>query len=324
MKMNMQSRNLPLNVFLLILFSFSVLIGCGDGMVKNKVPAENKSLSEQPDSLAGAEPVSLTSSLIIQDEKDLKGYWVGMFEPDTSIDGVYTGEVRAWDYSNKINISIDEINGSNVKGHSVVAGNDRPFTGTFEKAGAAFNFFVKEPGDDKYDGQFSFRIDKGDSTLTGIWIAYGKIRIPQRKYELVKKNFRYDPNVKLEAGRYIDWKKSKKVTDEIDGEPVYDNSYFTTTDEVNKYNASADLLTKDQVANMKKADLFIIRNTIYARHGYSYKDQQLRAYFDMQPWYIPVSTNVKSQFTDLEKKNIALLLRYEKNAKEYYDVFGRG
>ena len=47
-------------------------------------------------------------------------------------------------------------------------------------------------------------------------------------------------------------------------------------------------------------------------------------FFDAQEWYIPVFVDIKSDFTEIEKQNIELLLRYEKNAKEYYDYFGRG
>ena len=84
------------------------------------------------------------------------------------------------------------------------------------------------------------------------------------------------------------------------------------------------MLTKSDVENLKKGDIVIIRNTIYARHGYSFKNQPLRVFFDAQDWYIPVHTDVKSELTDIEKDNIKLLLRYERNAKEYYDYFGRG
>lgn len=91
-----------------------------------------------------------------------------------------------------------------------------------------------------------------------------------------------------------------------------------------KYNASTQELTIAEVSNLKKGDLFILRNAIYARHGYSFKNPQLRAYFDAQTWYIPASTDVKDLLTETEKQNISLLLRYERNAKEYYDVFGRG
>jgi len=126
----------------------------------------------------------------------------------------------------------------------------------------------------------------------------------------------------MQVGMYLDWNKKKKVTYEVGDS--YDISYFTTSGDVNKYNASTDSLTAPQVANMKKADLFILRNAIYARHGYSFKNQSLRAYFDLQPWYIPISNDIKNELTPTEKKNIELLLRYEKNAKEYYDGFGRG
>ena len=75
---------------------------------------------------------------------------------------------------------------------------------------------------------------------------------------------------------------------------------------------------------MKKGDLKIIRNTIYARHGYSFKNMPLRVFFDAQSWYIPMQIDIKSNLTRVEKENIKLLLRYEKNAVEYYDYFGRG
>jgi len=130
----------------------------------------------------------------------------------------------------------------------------------------------------------------------------------------------------MQHGRYVDWtkKKTKYIKDpELDYDG-YDTSYFATSNDVYKYNASATLLTRNEVANMKKADIFILRNAIYARHGYSFKNQQLRAFFDKQSWYIPVSADVKNEFTEIEKKNIELLLRFEKNAKEYYDEFGRG
>ncbi len=96
-----------------------------------------------------------------------------------------------------------------------------------------------------------------------------------------------------------------------------------TSADVYKYNPSTTALTKEQVSNLKKADIFILRNSIYARHGYSFKKQPLRVFFDEQDWYIPISNDVKSELTPLEKQNITLLMRYEKNAKEYYDVFGR-
>lgn len=297
--------------------------GCGDRMIKNKT-ANTQTELDTSNVEAAALPAKTNTNTLVQTTDDLYGYWVGKFEPDSSVEHLYTGEYNVWDYSNKINISIDEINGDKVKGHSVVAGNDRPFEGTMNQEGSSFHFRLKEPGDDRYDGAFDFVIGQGDSLLVGSWKANKKIRIPVRKYSLTKKIFKYNPDLQMKLEPYVDWNKKKKIASDIDGETVYDPTYFSTTADVLKYNASKTLLTREEVANLKKADLFILRNAIYARHGYSFKNQQLRAYFDKQDWYIPISTNVKNQFTELEKKNIALLLRYEKNAKEYYDVFGRG
>jgi hypothetical protein len=91
-----------------------------------------------------------------------------------------------------------------------------------------------------------------------------------------------------------------------------------------KYNASADELKKEQVENMYKGDLEILRNAIYARHGYSFKGKRMRFIFDTYVnWYIPLYTDIRNELTELEKKNIDLLKRYEEHAQNYYDVFGR-
>lgn len=268
------------------------------------------------------------ANFIINKEEDLVGFWIGMFEPlnnGEDRDGVSAGEYY-WDYSNKINISIDKIENGKVTGHSVVAGNNRPFSGKVKLENGVYVFNVNEPGDDKYDGAFEFKVKKADTALQGSWFAFKEVKIPARTYTLQKRLFQYDPRLQPDYGRYVDWTqkvKSENVhEDEADND--YDASFFTTTEDIDKYNASVSKLTVKQVSNMKKGDLFILRNTIYARHGYSFKKQQLRAYFDLQSWYIPVTTDVKDYLTEIEKENIALLLRYEKNAKEYYDVFGRG
>ncbi|HVW95665.1 MAG TPA: YARHG domain-containing protein [Mucilaginibacter sp.] len=304
------------------LLVFICLQSCGDGLIKNQ---HADTLEKMTDSNSKASTLSSRQDTNVNGEKKIIGYWVGTFKPDTSMEGISTGEYTAWDFSNKINISIDSLYEDRVIGHSVVAGNARPFKGRFKKDGSLFEFDVREPGDDKYDGEFKFYIFKGDTILNGTWKAYQKIRVPARRYTLYKRFFKYDPSLRLSGIRYVDWtkKKSKYVKDDELGN-YYDETFFSTTIDVYKFNASSDLLTKEQVSNMKKADIFILRNSIYARHGYSFKNQQLRAFFDRQPWYIPVSTDVKKELTGIEKANIELLLRFEQNAKEYYDEFGRG
>ena len=259
------------------------------------------------------------------------GFWVGYFEKDIKYGykkNIYADEGFDWNRENKINISIDSIKDTIVVGHSVVAGNNRPFKGKVSvKDGVSF-FKVQEPGDHKYDGEFTFTIE--DFTLNGTWEAFNNIDINKRKYNLSPKTFEYNPDVSLErAQAYVEWsnyKEQKSISEYEEGvfEEWISKEFATASGECFVINASNTLLVKSQVENLKKGDLKIIRNTIYARHGYSFKNRHLRVFFDAQSWYIPVFTNIKEELTEIEKQNIKLLLLYEKNAEEYYDYFGRG
>jgi len=271
----------------------------------------------------------------IQKPTPLLGFWVGYFKKDEKDTNTYSkktiivDDAYVWQRENKINISIDEIKDSIVIGHSVVAGNDRPFKGTVKKENDdQYAFKVKEPGDHRYDGEFAFTISKGQ--LIGKWTAYKEIDIKKRKYMLERRKFAYDPTINLERSKeYVDWNKviatkERVEIEENEFEEWISREFATATNLIYKINASNTVLTKSEVENLKKGDLTIIRNTIYARHGYSFKNRPLRVFFDAQSWYIPVHTNIKKDFTELEKDNIQLLLKYEKNAAEYYDRFGRG
>ncbi|TXF90315.1 YARHG domain-containing protein [Neolewinella aurantiaca] len=260
---------------------------------------------------------------------ELEGFWVGDFEnADEEGKSLYVDEGFYWNRTNKINISLDQIAEGKVTGHSVVAGNDRPFGGTYTAAsGGGYTFTVREPGDDRYDGTFSFTVK--DDLLSGTWEAYKDIDISKRTYTLEKKAFTYNPDVMLEYNTaFVDWTKSVEKTSTYDmGDEVEEwvtTQFATATDLIYELNASNELLNKSEVENLKRGDLTIIRNTIYARHGYSFKNRPLRLFFDKQEWYIPVHADIRADFTEIEKQNIKLLLKYEKNAAEYYDSFGRG
>lgn len=256
----------------------------------------------------------------------LLGFWVGYFEADheSKDKSIYVDDGYAWNRDNKINISIDQISDSIVLGHSVVAGNDRPFKGVIREN----TIIVREPGDNKYDGEFVFRFE--NNQIIGNWIAYKNIEIKKRKYTLEHKEYKYDRDVMLQRIKhFVNWEEFKehKETVEYDVnefETWIQKEFSTATDQIYTLNASNILLKKEDVQNLKKGDLKIIRNTIYARHGYSFKNRPLRVFFDAQDWYIPVHADIKAEFTEIEKKNIELLLRFEKNAAEYYDSFGRG
>jgi hypothetical protein len=261
------------------------------------------------------------------DEKTTQGYTaqINPAKPDSPVLGTYTGgfeasafnENRDYVYENRITISIDSISDVVLIGHSVVAGNNRPFKGNYKMEGKLFKVEAVEPGDDRYDGKFSFTIDPDQNTVSGIWKANdNKLDVIERKYTLAKKQFKYDASLNLPED--VQWsalyEKKPKFPDKIE----------SLTEDVTKFNASTTELTKKDVQNLYKGDLEIIRNAIYARHGYSFKNRRLRFIFDQfVPWYMPVNTDIRSNLTELEKKNIELIKRYEDHAAKYYDVYGR-
>ncbi|WP_035647928.1 YARHG domain-containing protein [Flavobacterium sp. ASV13] len=274
-----------------------------------------------------------TADNLVTDEirTDLYGSWIGRFivaERDT------TRPVTEM-YSNKINILIKKITSTEVTGQSIVAGNIRPLKGFMKRTGNTFYFTLKEPGDDKNDGVFTFEIQK-DTLLTGTWTAYNsKKEVTKRKFELLKKEFKYDPNAMLSEDIYMDFqnpkepeqKEEKIKKDTINEDEEYDDSdsplYRGASDVVYTINSSTTKLKESQLKNLKKLDLEILRNTIFARHGLSFKTKTVRQFFNDEEWYIPVSTNVNDQLTALEKENIALLKRFEKYATDSYESFGR-
>lgn len=69
-------------------------------------------------------------------------------------------------------------------------------------------------------------------------------------------------------------------------------------------------LTDADINGMPKSELRILRNTIYARHGYIFKSADLREYFSKFGWYVP-SVSVVDDLSDIEQHNVALIQRHE-------------
>lgn len=188
---------------------------------------------------------------------------------------------------NKITLLITKASGDSVAGRTIVGGNDRPFNGTFKLENGVYTVSAKEPGDHKDDGVFSFTIAKANlNQVAGSWKPNDTKR-PEKTYTLDRKKFEYRTDV---------------------------GSWPET---------SQRLLKASEVENMMKEDLEYMRNEIFARHGYCFNKKNLRQQFEMSDWYVPNTVDIKGLLTDIEKKNIALIKRYEKYAQEYGDEYGR-
>ncbi len=66
-------------------------------------------------------------------------------------------------------------------------------------------------------------------------------------------------------------------------------------------------------ADYTKEELRLLRNTVYAQHGYCFKNADLMAYFSQFAWYMP-NPNVKMEkieLTEKEKEFIEKILEKE-------------
>jgi len=256
---------------------------------------------------------------------DLYGNWVGDFTASKTDSLAQEDE---YVYNNKINLVIKKIENNKVYGQSIVSGNIRFLYGELKSENDGLHFTLFEPKDKKNDGQFEFTIINNE--LKGKWIAYDKsIPVYEREYTLSKGVFKYNPKLMLPDDRdYID-QYSLKIdsltsaeNEEIE-ETMYDETYRYASNVITKINASTTKLEENDLKNLKKLEIEIIRNTIYARHGYSFKKKSFRQFFDYVDWYIPVTDDVSHKLTLLEQKNILLLNRFQKYAEDNYDTFGR-
>jgi len=267
-------------------------------------------------------------SVVVQEfHKEYYGIYMGDFAGKEMITPE-EGEEYEGDVYKKISLKINRITKDSVYGQSIVTGNQRPFRGVFNEN--TKSFVLDEPGNDKSDGRFEVILDK--DSLTGKWNAFNKsaVKAPVKSLKLIKKEFVYNPNFMLdENSELIDWENPKNFVEKYTDEETGKTENYTTSknriasDAVFKINASKQKLTEKDIKNLRKLDLEIIKNSVFARHGYSFKKATYRNFFEQTDWYIPVSNNVDNDLSPMEKENVALLNRFIKYAEDKYDSFGR-
>lgn len=77
--------------------------------------------------------------------------------------------------------------------------------------------------------------------------------------------------------------------------------------------ASMRQLSKEELIQMTKQDLKIMRNEIFARYGFIFKSGgEMDTYFRSQDWYNGQNRDVNNFLTELEKDNLKLIRQIEK------------
>lgn len=79
---------------------------------------------------------------------------------------------------------------------------------------------------------------------------------------------------------------------------------------------SNHLLTETDISDKTMEELRIMRNAIFARHGYKFNSPDLLEYFESFIWYEPKYSDVSNSLSSIEKENVAFIQKYEKRRIE--------
>jgi hypothetical protein len=317
----------------LFVFVFG-LISC-ENAIKNKVEpiylAEN-SIVEKP---------IRNNNTIINSKEDLIGYWVYDFQ-----------DYDETKYYGKFIFSFSKVDKNKIYGKLFINEQQMPIVMDLNEGDQKIMITYQNNSKNLAFKKIEFDVIKGTKQLEGkISVLDSEKNIENYKIEMIKKFFVYEieghiENMYVDEGKtgkgyreynlvrendlveeilVVDTIREKTTKEKIEIKPtrVEREGYFATTNDIFKINPSKELIKKEVVENLSKADLYILNKLIYAKHGKIFNEKKLREYFLNHSWYLPVSNNVDSDLTEIEKKNIDLLQRYEQNAKVYYQVFGR-
>ena len=81
---------------------------------------------------------------------------------------------------------------------------------------------------------------------------------------------------------------------------------------------SERLIEPGELMPLSLGELELMRNEIYARHGWIFRRPDLRNYFESQPWYRPRSDNafysnrqVEAELSPIERRNLQIIVSRE-------------
>lgn len=70
-------------------------------------------------------------------------------------------------------------------------------------------------------------------------------------------------------------------------------------------------LTESDLNGLSQWQLKLLRNEVFARHGYIFQTADMQQVFSQYSWYTPEYDNVNDQLSDTEQYNVTLIKRHE-------------
>lgn len=105
---------------------------------------------------------------------------------------------------------------------------------------------------------------------------------------------------------------------------VYGKYVQDTPTEVYEYwgalrkDASSYRFTENDLSPLTAKELTYLRNSVYARHGYVFKSQELNNYYKQFSWYHPNPSVTDAALNSTEKANVDFILNYQKQNDKTY------
>lgn len=148
-------------------------------------------------------------------------------------------------------------------------------------------------------------------------------RFSSNKLRIEFINYKFQQGIKFSFGGenqfyYYDRIQQKYVQDESASseelEQIHGSPDFFAEAGIDYTKLERPLLSSD-LEGFSKPALRIWRNAIYARHGRTFKSEDLQALFNEYIWYKPDENYSDEKLTDIDKANIKLIQEFEKNKK---------
>lgn len=102
--------------------------------------------------------------------------------------------------------------------------------------------------------------------------------------------------------------ESTDVEREVYQQKTQENQRFSIS---GNFDFSEEYLTDNQLINLSKTELMLLRNEIFARHGYIFQREDLKGYFNQFDWYYPRFNDVSHLLNEVELYNIEKIKQYE-------------
>lgn len=86
------------------------------------------------------------------------------------------------------------------------------------------------------------------------------------------------------------------------------------------YELDKNYITQRDLDFLSSVNINLLKNAIYARHGYIFEDSYLNTYFINKEWYRPDPTFSMDSLNEIEKKNVEMLSQEEQYRQENMSI----